>query len=329
MNNKSSNAAGSPHAEAVLQPGELDAFYLFGCFMQWEKEEDPSAGWELLAAARSLHSETSAHARGLLAASRHFNLMVSLDVPPQQESTRKAESDMNTPYGLEITENCADCAHRRKGFFCGFSDEGRDALSMVSHTSVLPAGAILFVEGQAPRGMFIICSGRVNLSTSSREGKVLTLKTVASGETLGLSAAISNVGYETTAETATPCQINFVERKHIAALLESHKEIGMQIAQRLSQDFQAAHRDIRDLVLTRSAAGKLARLLLAQSVSRDDASEARVHASMTHEEMAQRIGASRETVTRLLSHLKRKKLIRSDGSILVIRDRSALQALTV
>lgn len=236
---------------------------------------------------------------------------------------------MNTPYGLEITENCADCAHRRKGFFCGFSDEGRDALSMVSHTSVLPAGAILFVEGQAPRGMFIICSGRVNLSTSSREGKVLTLKTVASGETLGLSAAISNVGYETTAETATPCQINFVERKHIAALLESHKEIGMQIAQRLSQDFQAAHRDIRDLVLTRSAAGKLARLLLAQSVSRDDASEARVHASMTHEEMAQRIGASRETVTRLLSHLKRKKLIRSDGSILVIRDRSALQALTV
>jgi CRP/FNR family transcriptional regulator len=50
---------------------------------------------------------------------------------------------------------------------------------------------------------------------------------------------------------------------------------------------------------------------------------------MTHEEMAQRIGASRETVTRLLGSLKKKQLIRLDGPTLVIRDRSALEALAV
>ena len=48
---------------------------------------------------------------------------------------------------------------------------------------------------------------------------------------------------------------------------------------------------------------------------------------MTHEEMAQRIGASRETVTRLLSNLRKKQLIRLDGPALVIRDRSGLEAL--
>jgi CRP-like cAMP-binding protein len=50
---------------------------------------------------------------------------------------------------------------------------------------------------------------------------------------------------------------------------------------------------------------------------------------MTHEEMAQRIGASRETVTRLLSDLKKRQLIRLDGPTMIIRDRVALKALAV
>ena len=93
---------------------------------------------------------------------------------------------------------------------------------------------------------------------------------------------------------------------------------------------QTAYRDIHDLVLTRSSAGKLARLLLSLSptLGVPDA-ETRIHSSMTHEELAQRIGSSRETVSRLLSDLRKKRLIRLDGPTLVIRDRTALQALAV
>jgi CRP/FNR family cyclic AMP-dependent transcriptional regulator len=60
-----------------------------------------------------------------------------------------------------------------------------------------------------------------------------------------------------------------------------------------------------------------------------NADEARLRSIMTHEEMAQRIGSSRETVTRLLSDLKRKHLIRLDGATLVIQNRTALEALAV
>jgi len=237
---------------------------------------------------------------------------------------------MKAPYGLEIVDNCAECANTKPGFFCGLSHLALEALDLISHRSTLPAGAILFVEGQSPRGMFILCSGRVNLSTTSREGKILTLKTAEAGEALGLSAAISGLGYETTAETATPSQLNFVDRRHLLDLMQSHSEVGMHTAQSLSRDFHSAYRDIHDLVLTRSSAGKLARLLLSQShVQVAEEVESRIHSSMTHEEMAQRIGASRETVTRLLSHLKRKQLIRLDGPTLVIRNRDALEALAV
>jgi CRP/FNR family transcriptional regulator len=247
------------------------------------------------------------------------------------------ETDM-APYGLDIIDDCRDCELAMPGFFCELSRSSRQALNEISHRSILPAGAILFVEGQNPRGMFVLCSGKVNLSTTSREGKILMLKTADAGQALGLSASISGAGYESTAETATPCLLNFVERQEYLDLMQTHTEIGLHTAQSLSRDYQSAYRDIHDLVLTRSSAGKLARLLLSNMSSKSttycslegvEMIETRVHAAMTHEEMAQRIGASRETVTRLLSDLKKKQLIRLDGPTLVIRDRSALEALAV
>jgi len=315
----------SPH------PQEVDPFYLFACSMQWEQEEEPSAAWDLLAAAQSGHSETRAHARALLAKSRHFGGTGLARVLGHGDITRTpiSEVDMLAPYGIEIPDSCSECDRVHSNFFCGLSEEARSALNLSSHKSVLPAGAILFVEGQVPRGIFIICSGKVNLSTTSREGKVITLKTAEAGEALGLSAAISNVGYETTAETATPCQLNFVERKEILELLDSQKEVSVKVAHCLSRHFQSAYHDIHQLVLNRSSSGKLARLLLSQSLCDDQSEEVRVHSSMTHEEMAQRIGASRETVTRLISNLRRKRFIRADRSGIVIRDRPALEALAV
>ena len=72
----------------------------------------------------------------------------------------------------------------------------------------------------------------------------------------------------------------------------------------------------------------MARLLLSWTGGRETGnSEIRIRASLTHEEMAQMIGASRETVTRVLSDLKKKEWIRLDGSTLVIRNRTALETL--
>jgi CRP/FNR family transcriptional regulator len=106
--------------------------------------------------------------------------------------------------------------------FCQFSEPILEALSQVGHKSIVPAGAILFVEGQTPRGVFIVCSGKVNLSTTSRGGKILILRTAGPGEALGLSATLSDVTYESTAETSTPCHLNFVDRKHFLELMQNH-----------------------------------------------------------------------------------------------------------
>ena len=199
-----------------------------------------------------------------------------------------------------------------------------------SHLNTYPGGAILFVKGQTPRGVLVPCLGKVKLSTTSHDGKVLILKMAEPGEALGLSAVISGTPYELTAETTGPCQVKFIDREALMKPLEKHGELGLHSAQALSREFQSAYRDIHELVLARSSAGKLARLLLSWSGGheRDSACrEIRIRSSMTHEEIAQMIGSSRETVTRLLSELKKKELIRLEGSTLVIRNRTALEAL--
>lgn len=318
---------------AAVNPQEIDPLYLFACFVEWELREEPDAAWELLSAAQSSLSDSRAHARALLSSSHHLNGIGAAAASPASAKSRRnldGESEMKTPYGLNIVEDCTNCPLHRPGFFCDFSLPILHSLNQFSHKSTLPAGAVLFVEGQTPRGMFILCSGRVNLSTTSREGKILILKTAEAGEALGLSAAISGLGYETTAETATPCQLNFVDRKHLLELMQAHSEMGLHASQALSRDFHSAYSDIHDLVLTRSSAGKLAKLLLSQSPRPEsNAVESRIHTSMTHEEMAQRIGSSRETVTRLLSDLRRRRLIHLDGPTLVIHDRTALEAMAV
>jgi len=324
-----------PWRDTVLghdNPEAIDPLYLFACQLEWERCAAPSAAWEVISAARSSHAETRAHARSLLGRSQQMKSQYPEDVPEEQGHRRgsTAEAGMRTPYGLEIIESCMGCKVSRPGFFCRFSPAVLRSVDEACHHSVMPAGALLFVEGQTPRGVFILCSGIVKLSTTSKEGKVLILKQAEAGEVLGLSAAISGTNYEMTAETASPCQLNFIGRQDLMNLLQNESEVGVHAALWLSREFQGAYRDIHDLVLARSSSGKLARLLLSCAPTGiQESQELHLRSTMTHEEMAQRIGSSRETVTRLLSDLKKKRLIRLEGATLVIRDRTGLEALAV
>ena len=304
-----------------LAQGNVDPLYLLACGVLWHQHGEASAGWELVQGLRSWDSGTRVIAAALLAKTENVRVLVKdlrrarsrLRCPdpqvaqPNERSAGKT-ANMNTPYGLEITESCLNCKLRRSHWFCALSPEALVLLGGASHLTTYPGGTLLFIEGQMPRGAFVLCSGKAKLSTTSREGKVLILKIAEAGEVLGLSAVISGEPFELTAETTGPCQVNFIEREALLRFMEKNGELGLHASQALSREFQSAYRDIHDLVLTRSSAGKLARLLLSWTPGREklEASEIRIRASLTHEEMAQMIGSSRETVTRLLGDLKKK-----------------------
>lgn len=233
---------------------------------------------------------------------------------------------MNAPYGLEVIESCIDCKLRHG--FCDFSAETLRAFNTLGHKQTYPPGVLSFAEGQSPRGILVLCSGRVKLSTASREGKILILKVAAPGAVLGLSAVLSGVPYEATAETVTPCRLNFVTRDHLATFLSRYGEGGVRAARAVSKEYQDACLEIQEILLAPSSAGKLAKLLLSWADGDGNgAGPGRVRSMLTHEEMAQMIGSSRETVTRVMTQLKRKQIIRLEGSTLVIRNRMGLEQM--
>lgn len=235
---------------------------------------------------------------------------------------------MSSPYGLQVTENCLICKLRQTGFFCDLPKTSLQELEKVKYASAYPQGAILFVEGQAPRGVYIVCSGRVKLSTTSRDGKTLILRIAEGGEVLGLHASVSGKPYELTAETLQPCQLDFIKREDFLRFLQNHADACLNAAQHLSQNCQSAYEMIRSLGLSHSVSEKLARLLLEWANDGDETKEGiRIKVSLTHEEIAQLIGTSRETVTRVLGEFREKELAQLRGSTLLIRNRAGLERL--
>ena len=236
---------------------------------------------------------------------------------------------MPSPYNLELHHNCTDCSVRAERLFCNMSQSSIEALDSVKFTGVYPKGSLLFVEGEQPRGVFILCSGRAKLTTSSTEGKTLIVKVAEPGEVLGASSTILGRPYEVSAETIEPAQLNFIKRDDFIKFLTANAEACMHTAQQLSEKYHSAQREIRSLGLSQTTSEKLAKLLLnwCQHGGDDTPRGIRIKVLLTHEEIAQMVGTTRETVTRLLSDLKRRKIIEVKGSTVMVLRKSDLESI--
>lgn len=235
---------------------------------------------------------------------------------------------MRGPYGLNILDNCSTCPIRGEHVFCNLSPRAAQRLNEIKATAIYPKGAMLFLEGQQARGVFVLCTGKAKLSTSSREGKTIITKLSEPGDVLGLNAVVSQRQYEVTAEMMEPGQANFIPRDSFVHLLKEFPEVALRVAEQLSNNYYTAYEEIRTLGLTNSPSEKFAKLLLSWSTKpaqNDGMTQLKV--TLTHEEIAETIGTTRETVSRLFSEFKKKQLLQLKGATLVIRNRNTLEEM--
>jgi len=235
---------------------------------------------------------------------------------------------MRQSHNLRVIENCLGCTVKQGKLFCDLPAESLQALDEIKFSSVYPKGAMLFVEGQSARGVFVLCSGRVKLISTSNDGKTL-MRVVGPGEVIGLSATVSGKAYEVTAEVLETCQANFIRSQDFTRFLQTHSDVCFRIAQHLSNDYQIVNTQVRSLGLSTSVSEKLARLMLGwcEESGKETEQGVRIKLGLTHEEMGQMIGASRETVTRLLGEFRNKQLIQLNGSTLIVSNRAELESL--
>jgi CRP/FNR family transcriptional regulator len=187
-------------------------------------------------------------------------------------------------------------------------------------------GRILFAEGEPVRGVYILRTGRATVSITSREGRVVMLRLAQAGDVLGLNSTLRNGSYDTTVKTVEPCRTDFISRVELIELMQS--QAGAQaVANALSRELSELTARAKLLLLPQTVSGRLAKLLLEWSNENgyDTSRAVRLHRVFTHEEMAQMICSSRETVSRLLASLSKQQVIRVTTDSIVISDRGALE----
>jgi CRP/FNR family transcriptional regulator len=235
---------------------------------------------------------------------------------------------MKVHHDIRIQDNCTGCELRSKNFFCQLPVDDLKSFESIKITKAYPKGTMLFVEGQPSKGVFMLCQGKVKLSTCSKDGKVIILGISEPGDVLGLSAAVNGSDYETTAEVLELCQVNYVKTSELLHFLQRNPEAGLNAVRQLSRNYQTAYLQICSLGLSDSVADKLAKLFLGWS-GNGTGGNGRVQLKnfFTHEEMAEMIGSSRETVTRALKYFRDEELITLKGSDLIIHDRQKLKSV--
>ena len=192
----------------------------------------------------------------------------------------------------------------------------------VSNLSLLhPRGKILFAEGEPARGVHLLRTGRATVSISSSEGRVVILRLAQTGDVLGLNSVLQNAAYETTVKALEPCRTDFISHSELMELMRKSQTVTHAITKILSQELAELTNRARSLVLPQTAVAKLARLLIELS------NENGLDKIFTHEEFAQMICSSRETVTRLLANLDKRRIISVISGAILICDRGALQTI--
>jgi CRP/FNR family transcriptional regulator len=239
---------------------------------------------------------------------------------------------MMTAYNFRIIEDCMKCTFREQRLFCDLSREALVRLQNIKATSIYPKGALLCLEGQPARGVFVLCTGRAKLSTTSSEGKSIILRIAEPGEVLGLSAAVSGAPYEATVETLEPSQANFISQTDFVRFLQEYPDVGLRVAKQLTHNCKCAYSEIRSLGLSNSVPEKLAKLILQWAehpveLTVKKPQETAIRVTLTQEEIAQFIGTSRETVSRVLTSFRRKGWLRVKGATWTILNRPALEGL--
>jgi len=228
---------------------------------------------------------------------------------------------MRPPFQFQVQDDCNTCAWRKQRLFCSVSGTALQQLQSITLLDVYPAGKVLYSEGQPVEGVYILCNGRAKISTTSEHGSAIILKIALAGEALGLDAALGNRPHRERAELLDSCQVRFIPRRKMVAYFLENNQGALKAALQMNLDYDAAREQIRRMGFSSSGTQKLAHLLMVWArQSNGGSAKTSFTVPYTHEELAQMIGSTRETVTRVLTKFRHNNTIEVQGKTFTVTD---------
>ena len=215
------------------------------------------------------------------------------------------------------------------GLFQGVEPSGVSAVTKQLHQVDFPRGHTLFVEGQPGDRLYIIVSGKVKIGRRSSDGRENLLTIMGPSDMFGELSILDPGPRTSSATTITDLCAVSIGREVLRAWMVEHPEITERLLRVLARRLRRTNDNVADLIFT-DAPGRVAKLLLqlAQRFGTEEDGVLRVNHDLTQEEIAQLVGASRETVNKTLGDFAYRGWITLEGKSVLISNSERLRQVS-
>ncbi len=220
------------------------------------------------------------------------------------------------------TCDCSHCIVRDLTMFSGLPPHLLHLVDGLIVSTRYHRREAIFYQGDPCREVYTIRTGGVKTSSALPDGREQILGISGPGDLLGFEALYENA-YGYTAEAVTEVEVCGLARTQLTELLSKHPEISLNFIRLLNRELNRARNQVRDLGV-KDARERVASLLLSLAPSKDAKT---FSLALTRTEIAEMVGVAPETLIRILSEFKKKKLIQARGREIAILNPAKLSTL--
>jgi len=210
---------------------------------------------------------------------------------------------------------------RTAPLFSALDDESAATLRASMTMVKVPKGNTLFKEGDAGDRLFVVVEGKLKLGTSSIDGRENLLSILGPGEMFGELSLFDPGPRTATATAVTDARVLALAHDQVIGLVTQHPQVSLELLARLAQRLRRTNEVLADLVFS-DVPGRVAKALMDLGsrfgVQKDDGLH--VNHDLTQEELAQLVGASRETVNKALADFAARSWVRLEPRAVVVLD---------
>jgi len=209
--------------------------------------------------------------------------------------------------------------------FSALDDDAAASLAKAVQQRTLPRGHVIFSEGDPGDRLFVVIDGKVKISRMAVDGRENLLAVMGPGDMFGELSLFDPGPRTASAAAVTDATLASLDHDDLRPLLQHRPEVAVQLLQALAQRLRRTNEAMADLVFT-DVPGRVSKALLdlGEKFGTPDGDTVRVTHDLTQEELAQLVGASRETVNKALSDFANRGWIRLEGRTVVLLDADRL-----
>ncbi|MFD2671021.1 Crp/Fnr family transcriptional regulator [Marinicrinis sediminis] len=207
-----------------------------------------------------------------------------------------------------------------------FTEANLERMKDIMYDHHIDQGTYLYREGDAAKKLYFIQEGRVKLTKTTPEGKEFILHMFHSGDLLGQMDPNESSTHQFNAVAVESCKVGMIQLRDLEVLLWQFGDLAVEFMKWMGTTQRITETKFRDLILFGKPGALCSTLIrLVHTYGEDTPEGKRITRKLTHTDLAEMIGATRESVNRMINDLKQKDVLHMESGCIVVKDMDYLK----